>query len=56
MRAQKALEEQLRARVLAVGILEPDLRLLLLGHVLDRGRFVVIPGPWQLQQRIPSVA
>ena len=29
---------------LAVGVLEPDLRLLLLGHVLDRGRCIFIPG------------
>ena len=42
--------------LLVVGILEPDLRRLLLGHVLDRGRCVVIPGscssghPPQLQK------
>ena len=30
--------------VLAVGVLKPDLRRLLLGHVPDRGRFIVIPG------------
>jgi len=30
--------------VLAVGVLEPDLRRLLLGHVLDRERCILIPG------------
>ena len=30
--------------VLAAGVLEPDLRWLLLGHVLDRGRCMFIPG------------